>query len=127
MYKTPPPIDWLSELTEGLKNGLTVRQLSAKLGVHPPAVHKHEHRTGIRLQRIRKIGRQKGANSGVDWPTVLREAKEAGTSATALARALSVSLTAVLGAEDRTGIFLKRRHHNKNRNGGFGVPDENRD
>ena len=125
MKKRPPPIDWVSELTEAVKLDLSINQLSEKLGVRPSAVHKHEHRTGIRLKRVRMTTPHKGNSSGIDWPPVLREAQEAGLSGVALARKLNVTLGAVLGAEDRTGIFLRRRHPNKFRLGGFRNKEDN--
>ncbi|MCJ8510524.1 hypothetical protein MUU53_21910 [Rhizobium lemnae] len=122
MSKAPPSIDWMSELTEAVRNGLSVGELSKKLGVQTSAVHKHEHRTGIRLKRIRKAVPHKGNASGIDWPKVLQEAKASEMSTTALAWSLGVTLAAVLSAEDRTGIYLKRRHPNRKRIGGFKEP-----
>lgn len=124
MSKAPPPIDWMSELTEASKSGLSVGELSKKLGVQTSAVYKHEHRTGIRLKRVRNVTPHKGNASGIDWPKVLEEAKASETSTTALALSLGVTLAAVLSAEDRTGIYLKRRHPNKKRLGGFKDPSD---
>lgn len=100
-------------------------ELSKKLGVTRTAIHKHEHRTGIRLRRIHKPVPHKGNSLGINWPAVLREAQEARTSTTALASSLGVTLGAVLAAEDRTGIYLKRRHPNKYRLGGFRNLEDN--
>lgn len=124
MSKARPSIDWMSELTEAFNNGLSVGELSKRLGVQTSAVHKHEHRTGIRLERIRKAVPRKGNASGIDWPKVLQEAKTSEMSSTALAWSLGVPLAAVLSAEDRTGIYLKRRHPNTKRIGGFKVSSD---
>lgn len=112
----------MSELTEAVKHDLSVGQLCQKLGVSRTAVLKHEHRTGIRIKRIRKTVPHKGNSSGIDWPKVLTEAQASNSSTTALAWSLGVVLAAVLAAEDRTGIYLKRRHPNKKRIGGFKEP-----
>lgn len=127
MHKAPTSIDWASELADAINNDLSVRQLSIKLGVSVTAVLKHEHRTGLRLKRVHKTIAHKGNSSGIDWPTVLREAQATDISTTSLACSLSVSLGSVLSAEDRTGIYLKRRHPNKRRIGGFRDSDENAD
>lgn len=119
MDKASTSVDWATELTIALRDGLTVRELGDKLGVTTSAVHKHERRTGIRLKRIRSVTPHKGNSSEIDWPTILSQALSTDMSTTALASSLGVSLAAVLAAEDRTRIYLRRRRPDPRRIGSF--------
>lgn len=111
-------IDWEVELSAANQAGLTVKGLSETLGVSTSTVYKFENRTGIRLKRLRSLRPYKGNSSGIDWRVELQRARTLNLSTTALATELSVSVTTVLHAEDRTGIFLLRRRPDRRRVGG---------
>lgn len=111
-------IDWEVELSAANQAGLTVKALSEKLSVATSTIYKFENRTGIRLKRARSVRPHKGNSSGIDWPEELQRARTLKLSTTALARELSVSVTTVLHAEDRTRIFLVRRRPDRRRVGG---------
>lgn len=117
MAGEPNTIDWDGALRSAILEGLSVRQLSEKLGVTTSTVHKYELRFGLRLKRVRVTAPHKGNATGIDWLAELALAQSDGTSTTQLASKLGVSLGAILSAEDRTGIRLVRKRPDPRRVG----------
>lgn len=114
-----PVIDWESELQKAHGAGLTVRELSEKLGVGTSTINRMEHRTGIRLRRKRTYPPTHSIRTGIDWVEVLEKARLEHLSVNQLAEQLFVSNATVLGAEDRTGIYLHRKRISTQRQAGF--------
>lgn len=108
-----------------VENELTCREFSEQSAVSLSTVRKLEQRTGKKLKRVRSYPNGHGRRTDIDWPTALKNARERGLSVNKLAEELFVTTGSVLSAEDRTGIYLQRKHPNPRRVGGFRNASDN--
>lgn len=108
--------DWRKLLTEAREQGLCCADVAALHGCARSTVSHSSKRHGIKL----RYGKRGGSPEKRDWPAVLTAAKEAGLSASEVARAEGVSHDTVTGALRRHSIELVKKPYRGGRPKGAG-------